>query len=135
MKVNKLNNESGRSMVEMLGVLAIIGVLSVIGVYGYRQAMTRLKANEILQFAGIFYTQAMTSNGGNCLAGATNTTVGLDVPAIVTGAGVNSISITCPTDSNGKGTVTVNWGTADTNVQNALSAMNTDSLPYILAVS
>ncbi len=40
------NNESGRSMVEMLGVLAIIGVLSVGGIAGYRTAMDRHKANE-----------------------------------------------------------------------------------------
>ena len=39
-------NESGRSMVEMLGVLAIIGVLSVMGIAGYTQAMRRYKANE-----------------------------------------------------------------------------------------
>ena len=34
-------NESGRSMVEMLGVLAIVGVLSVGGVYGYGVAMKK----------------------------------------------------------------------------------------------
>ena len=31
--------ETGRSMIEMLGVLAVIGVLSVGGVYGYTTAM------------------------------------------------------------------------------------------------
>jgi len=41
-------NESGRSMVEMLGVLAIIGVLSVGGIAGYKMAMDKNKANEIL---------------------------------------------------------------------------------------
>ena len=40
-------NESGRSMVEMLGVLAIIGVLSVGGIAGYTQAMKKYRANEI----------------------------------------------------------------------------------------
>ena len=39
-------NESGRSMVEMLGVLAIIGVLSVMGIAGYTQAMKKYRANE-----------------------------------------------------------------------------------------
>ena len=39
-------NESGRSMVEMLGVLAIIGVLSIGGVAGYVLAMHRHMANE-----------------------------------------------------------------------------------------
>ena len=38
--------EYGRSMVEMLGVLAVIGVLSVAGMMGYRYAMTMYRANE-----------------------------------------------------------------------------------------
>ena len=42
------NNESGRSMVEMLGVLAVIGVLSIGGIAGYTYAMNRLKANDII---------------------------------------------------------------------------------------
>ncbi|MBQ3695836.1 MAG: hypothetical protein II938_02565 [Alphaproteobacteria bacterium] len=42
------NTESGRSMVEMLGVLAIIGVLSVGGIAGYTMAMKNYKANEII---------------------------------------------------------------------------------------
>ena len=39
-------NESGRSMVEMLGVLALMGVLAIGGVMGYRWAMTKYQANE-----------------------------------------------------------------------------------------
>lgn len=42
------NNESGRSMVEMLGVLAIMGILSIGGITGYTYAMNRLKANDII---------------------------------------------------------------------------------------
>ena len=41
-------NESGRSMVEMLGVLAIIGVLSIGGIAGYTMAMNKYQANEIV---------------------------------------------------------------------------------------
>ena len=41
-------DESGRSMVEMLGVLAIIGVLSIGGIAGYTYAMNKSKANDIL---------------------------------------------------------------------------------------
>ncbi len=44
----ELNNESGRSMVEMLGVLALMGVLAIGGVMGYRWAMDRYNANEII---------------------------------------------------------------------------------------
>ncbi len=47
----KRTNESGRSMVEMLGVLAIIGVLSIGGIAGYSMAMNRYRANEALDLA------------------------------------------------------------------------------------
>ena len=43
--------ESGRSMVEMLGVLAIIGVLSVGGIAGYSLSMRRHRANAIVDVA------------------------------------------------------------------------------------
>ena len=41
------NNEQGRSMVEMLGVLAIIGVLSIGGIAGYSKAMNKYKVNKV----------------------------------------------------------------------------------------
>ena len=40
---------SGRSMIEMLGVLAIIGVLSVGGIAGYSKAMETYKINKLKQ--------------------------------------------------------------------------------------
>ncbi len=40
--------ESGRSMVEMLGVLAIIGVITVGAMIGYRYAMERIMTNSII---------------------------------------------------------------------------------------
>ncbi len=40
-------HESGRSMIEMLGVLAIIGVLSVGGIAGYSQAMAKFKVTKV----------------------------------------------------------------------------------------
>lgn len=42
------SNQSGRSMIEMLGVLAIIGVLSVGGVSGYSKAMAKYRANKTI---------------------------------------------------------------------------------------
>ena len=41
-------NEKGRSMIEMLGVLAIIGVLSVGGIAGYSKAMEQFKVNKAI---------------------------------------------------------------------------------------
>ena len=46
----------GRSMIEMLGVLAIVGVLSVGGISGYSKAMDMFKANKMKeQVNQIFY--------------------------------------------------------------------------------
>ena len=42
------NLEIGRSMIEMLGVLAIIGVLSVGGITGYSKAMEKIKINKTI---------------------------------------------------------------------------------------
>ncbi|MDY4690291.1 MAG: type II secretion system protein [Alphaproteobacteria bacterium] len=41
-------NSFGRSMIEMLGVLAIIGVLSVGGIAGYSKAMEKFKINKVI---------------------------------------------------------------------------------------
>lgn len=43
------NNQFGRSMLEMLGVLAIIGVLSVGGIAGYSKAMEKFRVNKLLE--------------------------------------------------------------------------------------
>ena len=58
-------SEKGRSMVEMLGVLAIIGVLSVGGIYGYTVAMKKYKANEIVQTASMLKIMAESKNAGD----------------------------------------------------------------------
>ena len=48
MNKNYFSEQSGRSMVEMLGVLAIIGVLSVGGISGYSKAMAKYRVNKTL---------------------------------------------------------------------------------------
>ena len=55
-----LKSQSGRSMVEMLGVLAIIGVLSVGGIAGYRQAMLQKNLNDIAQGVSLLLIEAKT---------------------------------------------------------------------------
>ncbi len=42
------SSESGRSMIEMLGVLAIVGVLSVGGILGYTKAMSKYRTDKLL---------------------------------------------------------------------------------------
>ena len=49
--IHKEQTESGRSMVEMLGVLAIIGVISIGAIGGYTYGMNRYRTNEILDGA------------------------------------------------------------------------------------
>ena len=99
-----MNNENGRSMVEMLGVLAIIGVLSVAGIAGYTMAMNKYRANEIInaasQAAVLAEAAAATATTDQTRsaadAGYTGTIGGLtpaNITATVTTAGVKSISI------------------------------------------
>ena len=67
------NIQKGRSMVEMLGVLAIIGVLSIGGIAGYTTSMNRYRANQIMDAAAKVAVLAQTANqgqGGNVYAGA-----------------------------------------------------------------
>ncbi|MBO6281217.1 MAG: hypothetical protein J6N49_01660 [Alphaproteobacteria bacterium] len=59
-RMTSLCLQSGRSMIEMLGVLAIIGVLSVGGIAGYSKAMMQYKINkatdQITQIVGSIRT-------------------------------------------------------------------------------
>lgn len=52
--------QRGRSMVEMLGVLAIIGVLSVGGIAGYSQAMSKFKITKTLDQVQTLITNMRT---------------------------------------------------------------------------
>ena len=65
--------QSGRSMIEMLGVLAIIGVLSVGGIAGYSKAMHRYRLNKAIEqityIAGnvrSFFAPQKSYEGLNC---------------------------------------------------------------------
>ena len=56
----KYEEQSGRSMIEMLGVLAIIGVLSVGGIAGYSKAMTKFKTNKVADNVAMIVTNIRT---------------------------------------------------------------------------
>lgn len=62
--MKNIKQENGRSMVEMLGVLAIIGVLSIGGIAGYTMAMNRYRANEIIDAASKLSVVVQTAKGG-----------------------------------------------------------------------
>ena len=64
--------ESGRSMVEMLGVLAIIGVLSVGGIAGYSLSMRRHRANQIADTAAKYAVVLYNRCQQHLMAGTTS---------------------------------------------------------------
>lgn len=52
--------QQGRSMIEMLGVLAIVGVLSVGGIAGYSKAMNKFKTNKVIDQINMISTNVRT---------------------------------------------------------------------------
>jgi prepilin-type N-terminal cleavage/methylation domain-containing protein len=57
---NKNASQSGRSMIEMLGVLAIVGILSAGGIAGYSMAMAQYKTNLLIERVQLIVTRART---------------------------------------------------------------------------
>ena len=82
--------QSGRSMIEMLGVLAIIGVLSVGGIAGYSKAMTKYRINKTIEQTTLIAGNirafwgpqknyiGVYCNGDNCNASGCNGHSGVD---------------------------------------------------------
>ena len=121
MNFKKPKSQSGRSMVEMLGVLAIIGVLSVGGIAGYSLSMRRHRANGIVDIASKFALVAYgrcqqkimdgeAENAGECEsyivrfnnAGVGSEPAGLRSPMWIPGfttdanTGVDTVRVTIP---------------------------------------
>lgn len=68
-------SEAGRSMIEMLGVLAIIGVLSVGGLSGYSKMMSQYKINASLEQVGSIASKISAYGAGkDSYAGLSNDT-------------------------------------------------------------
>ena len=88
------NEQTGRSMVEMLGVLAIIGVLSVGGIAGYSKAMTKFKITKTMDQVSMTVANIRTLYSGqrnyNGLATANALDMGV-VPAEMEGATENTL--------------------------------------------
>jgi len=57
--------QSGRSMIEMLGVLAIVGVLSAGGIAGYSMAMQSYKTNLLINRMQLLATKIASTYKGN----------------------------------------------------------------------
>ena len=82
MKTLYKNEQSGRSMVEMLGVLAIIGVLSVGGIAGYSKAMAKFKLTKAMDQVSTTVTNIRTLYSGQPNYDGLNTTVAIQMGAV-----------------------------------------------------
>ena len=100
------NNENGRSMVEMLGVLAIIGVLSAGGLAGYSKAMFKHKLNSTMEQITMLVTNIRTAYGQqrnyNGLNNGKAVRLGIVPPVMGTGTADNA-----PLTNPFKGSVTI----------------------------
>ena len=72
-------NENGRSMIEMLGVLAIIGVLSVGGIAGYSKAMNKFKTNKVADNVSMLVANIKTMYAQQKTYGGLTTTTAHDM--------------------------------------------------------
>ena len=78
--MNFKKSQSGRSMVEMLGVLAIIGVLSVGGIAGYSLSMRRHRANQVVDLVSKLAVTAYTECQKQVLDGTLSDVSGCSRP-------------------------------------------------------
>ena len=111
-------NESGRSMVEMLGVLAIIGVLSIGGIAGYTLSMNRYRANAIVDAANKYASLVF----GSCQAQLATQQQAL---SSCTPPTVEALGITAP---DGVGISSAQGGVTETGVSVTVKTFPTDGV-------
>lgn len=76
------SEQTGRSMVEMLGVLAIIGVLSVGGIAGYSKAMAKYKLTKAMDQVSTTVTNIRTLYSGQPNYDGLDTTTAIRMGAV-----------------------------------------------------
>ena len=123
-----MKNESGRSMIEMLGVLAIVGILSVTAISGFSKAMEKHKINKCKEELNEISTNIITMYRNAKNYSDLDIGIARDIGAIpdhmitqgrVTHALGGSVSIV-PVDYNG--------------VRNGAFAITFDNLPRKVAI-
>ena len=131
MKILSRNDQSGRSMVEMLGVLAIIGVLSVGGISGYSKAMAKFKLtkaqDQITMLLMNIRTAFATSPSYDGLTTSTAIAYNIAPSDMVTASadiGAGGAAGTSGTLSNAFGGATVVSACSDDSVKTACSAVD-----------
>jgi len=126
--------ESGRSMVEMLGVLAIIGVLSVGGIAGYTLSMRRHRANgvadTVAKYALVAYGQCQQrilngdeADASGCAAAELPTFANAGIGAVPSGVSAITFSNIESNSDTGIDTVTINTTFSEPKLCQALGAI------------
>ena len=123
--------EAGRSMIEMLGVLAIIGVLSVGGIAGYSKAMNKFKTNKIADNVSMLVANIKT------LYAQQNTYDGLDNETAVSMGVVPDelVQKTYKQDGTLDATKLMNAFNGDVDIHVSGSTDATDKKAFVLAFS
>ncbi len=118
-------HENGRSMIEMLGVLAIIGVLSVGGLYAYTAAMLKYRMNEVVHVASMM---AVLAKGANAGEGACIKLSDSSLPQNPGGVNVDMIAYLPGIDSDDKPMVKIQFidGDPDNKQCNVIDNMVSD---------
>ena len=123
------NLQKGRSMIEMLGVLAIIGVLSIGGLAGYTMAMNRYRANTLTDYVMRCGVVAQTSGMGTTpKTGSCADLLHESVPGFLTssGSGDNLVAASCTVDTYAGGKdpqdITITCKTVTPSVNEVLTA-------------
>ena len=96
--------QKGRSMIEMLGVLAIVGVLSIGGLAGYQMAMNRYRASALSDYASRCVVVAQTRTMSGRVGTVTNCVTILNNEAVP--SFTNGGTATVEDDEDGVATVT-----------------------------
>ena len=129
-------NEQGRSMIEMLGVLAIVGVLSVGGIAGYSKAMNKFKTNKLVDQISMISTNLRTlySSQGNYTGLSNRVAIATgSIPSEMYSAKDAATTSDISNSFGGKlmvGPITVNAATPDDGFY-----LTTDSVPQASCVS
>ena len=119
-------NESGRSMIEMLGVLAIIGVLSVGGIAGYSKAMNKFKTNKVADNVSMLVANIKT------LYAQQNSYNGLDVNSAISMGVVPDELVSARPNNDGTGGALTNAYNGNVYIKAADSGTGADSAFYII---
>ena len=131
----KTKYEAGRSMVEMLGVLAVVGVLSVGAIAGYNYAMRSHRANEMINAVSTLYTTGLSQKGGDGTGELDYVTTVGELPAGAKGLAYNDDTTVTLDIADTNDCTTVKSKLGDKVVEGDCGTLDAESGAYTLVVA